>query len=142
MMLVPRTRGMVPFRSALDDFFDADTWRPHMGRSGYPKVDIHETDKDVVATADIPGIDPKNINIDVNDDMFTISGKIEEEKEEKDKKCLYQERFFGEFSRSFSLPTRVDSEHVTAKFKNGTLSVHMPKMSATKTKKVNIEIEK
>jgi HSP20 family protein len=113
-----------------------------MGRDGYPRVDIHETDKEVIATADIPGIDPKDISIDVNDDMFTISGKIEEEKEEKDKKCLYQERFVGEFSRSFSLPTRVDSQKVSAKFKHGTLTIHMPKMSATKTKKVSIEVEK
>jgi len=142
MMLVPRTRGMIPFRSALDDFFGPDLWRSAMGRDGYPRVDIHETDKEVVATADIPGIDPKDISIDVNDDMFTISGKIEEEKEEKDKKCLYQERFVGEFSRSFSLPTRVDSQKVSAKFKHGTLTIHMPKMSATKTKKVNIEVEK
>jgi HSP20 family protein len=141
MMLVPRNRGMLPIRSALDDFFDLEGWKPHMVRGGYPRVNVHETDQEVIVTADIPGIDPKDIHIDVNDDMFTISGKIEDEKEEKDKKCLYQERFYGEFSRSFSLPTRVESDKVAAKFKNGTLSVHMPKASRSATKKVKIDVE-
>lgn len=142
MMLVPRNRGLLPFRSALDDFFDGDAWKPIVSKGSFPRVNVHETDKDVIVTADIPGIDPKDINIDANDDMFTISGKIEEEKEEKDKRCLYQERYFGEFSRSFSLPTRVDSEKVSAKFKNGTLTVTMPKASSSNTKKVKVEVEK
>lgn len=142
MMLIPRNRGIVPWRGPLDDLLDMDFARPFAPRGVYPKVNVHETNTDIVVTADIPGIDPKDINIDVNDDTFTINGKLEEEKEEKDKKCLYQERFFGEFSRSFSLPSRVESEKVVAKFKNGTLTVIMPKFAASQRKKVKVEVEK
>lgn len=146
MILVPRrvhSRGVSPWKSPFEDFFDPDFFRPETNRMvSFPKVNVHETEKEIIVIADVPGIDPQDINIDVTEEQITVSGKIEEEKEEKEKRCLYQERFYGEFSRSFSLPTRVDASKVRASFKHGTLSITLPKLSSSNMKKVKVEIEK
>jgi HSP20 family protein len=104
-----------------------------------PSADISEADGDVVLKAELPGLDAKDIDVDVSGDILTLKGqkKMEEEKEEEDYYC--QERYFGSFQRSFRLPVEVKSDQVNARFKNGVLTVHMPKSEESKQKKIEIK---
>ncbi|MCR4328102.1 MAG: Hsp20/alpha crystallin family protein [Patescibacteria group bacterium] len=131
-------------------FFDGDFWDPFGDRTSFalsplrpsfPKVDIAETESEVTITANVPGIDPKDIEIDVNEDSISLSGKISKEEEEKDAKVYRYEREYGEFRRAFSLPVRVDAEKVVAKSKNGVLTITLPKSGAEKKKKVEVNAE-
>ncbi len=120
------------FMSMWDDFLDLEP--------KFPSVDISENEKEVVVKANVPGINAEDINIDVNTDTLKLSGKTEEEKEDKKKKFYRYERQYGEFSRFFSLPARVDPSNVKAKIKNGVLTINLKKTKQDK-KKVQIETE-
>ncbi len=106
----------------------------------FPKVDISETDKEVIVKANVPGIKPEDIDIDVNPDNIKLSGKTEREKEEKNKKVYRYEREYGTFSRVIGLPANVDTEKVSAKVKNGVLTVNLKKTKKEK-RKIKIETE-
>lgn len=107
----------------------------------FPKVDISETDDEVKVVANVPGVDPDKIEIEVNQDTLTISGSVEKEHEEKDEKFYRFERGYGEFRRQFSLPSQIDPDKVTAKVKNGVLTIILPKIEEEKKKKVKVEKE-
>lgn len=110
------------------------------GIDGWPRVDMSETDEEVKVTAELPGVEKDNIDISVTDDRITIRGQ-KEEKEEKRKRGYYQmERSFGSFQRSFMLPCEVESDQVDASFKDGVLSVTLPKSAAARerTKKIPV----
>ena len=113
-----------------DSLFDPDEWFSFWPVKGsiFPKVDISETEDVIKVVANVPGVDPDKIEIEVDNDMLTISGKVEKEEEEKDEKLYRFERGYGEFRRQFSLPAKVDFEKVTAKAKNGVLTIILPKV--------------
>lgn len=107
----------------------------------FPKVDISETEKEIKITANVPGIDSDKIDIDVGDDYISISGRTEKEEEEKDKKIYRYEREYGEFRREFSLPAKVKKDEVSAKVKNGVLTVVLPKAKEDKKSKIKVKAE-
>ncbi len=109
----------------------------------FPKVDVEETENEIRVTANIPGIDAENINVEVGDDYLSLSGKIEKEDKAEDRygKVYRYEREFGEFRREFALPARVNKDNIVAKSKNGVLSITLPKSEEEKKKKVKIEVE-
>ncbi|MBX4191970.1 Hsp20/alpha crystallin family protein [Candidatus Parcubacteria bacterium] len=108
----------------------------------FPKVDVSETDREIKVLANVPGIDPNKIDIEVGDDYLSLSGRIEKEnKDEKDGKVYRYEREYGEFRREFSLPARVNKDEIVAKAKNGVLSVTLPKSEDEKKTKVRVETE-
>jgi len=106
-----------------------------------PAVDVVESDKAYEITADLPGMDEKNIEVKVADGVLTIKGERQEEKEEKKKDYYLQERSFGSYQRSFELPDSVDPDKIEASFKKGVLSVTLPKkLEAQKpTKKIEVK---
>lgn len=106
--------------------------------SGWPSVEVSETDKEVKVTAELPGLDEKDIEINVNDDMLTISG--EKRSETDDKERNYSERYYGRFERRISLPAVVDDERAKASYKNGVLTVTLPKDVAARAKTKRIPI--
>ncbi len=122
----------IPSLFEMDELFDFEP--------KFPKVDISESEKEVVVTANVPGIKSENIEIDVNPDSIKISGKKEKEKEEKKKKFYRYEREYGEFSRFFPLPAEVDPDKVEAKMKDGVLNINLKKTKKEK-KKIKIETE-
>lgn len=145
-----------PF-AVIDRFFE-DSWDPFLpffqqsmgpGRlfknvsRAFPKVDVEETDAEIVVTANIPGIDADNVAIEVDDDYLSLSGIIEKEnKTESERGKVYRyEREFGEFRREFSLPARVDKDKIVAKAKNGVLTIHLPKSASEAKKRVKVEVE-
>jgi HSP20 family protein len=101
--------------------------RPRLSSAWNPSVDIAEKDNMLEITADLPGIDEKNIEVKLSGGILTVKGTREEHKEEKKKDYYLSERQFGAFERSFRVPESVDSEKIDAHFKNGVLTVSLPK---------------
>ena len=104
-----------------------------------PSVDISETDAAVEAKVDLPGVDPKEIDIQLNGNVLTISGERKEEKEDKGKTYHRVERRSGSFSRSLSLPCPVEEDEVAAEFHEGVLTVTLPKTEDAKTRKIAVK---
>jgi len=105
-----------------------------------PAVDIYETENDLVLKADLPEVAEKDIDIRVENNMLTIRGERKFEESVKEDNYLRVERAYGSFSRSFSLPTTVDTESIKANYKNGVLTVELPKRAESKPKQVKINV--
>jgi len=106
-----------------------------------PAVDIVESQKGYELTADLPGMDEKNIEVKVADGVLTIKGEKQEEKEEKKKDYYLQERSFGSYQRSFGLPESVDAGKIEASFKKGVLTVTLPKKAEAQKQTKKIEVK-
>jgi HSP20 family protein len=106
-----------------------------------PSVDISEKPDYVVVKAEVPGIDPKEIQVTLNNHLLTISGEKKYEKEEKDEKFYRMERSTGVFARTVNIPIPVDPNKVVATFKNGLLTITMPKTAAAKGTAIPIRAE-
>lgn len=98
-----------------------------MGDSFSPGIDLSETDKEIIITTDLPGMDEKDIHLTIESDVLTISGTKEKETETKEARFYRKERSYGSFSRSISLPGKVDIDKVDATFNKGVLKVVVPK---------------
>mgnify|MGYP001057397546 CR=1 FL=1 len=132
--LVPwrMSREVDLFRRAVDDimrdFFD---WRPQIPSFGedawVPSLDLSETDKEFIVRAELPGVDPKEIEVTVNRDLLTIRGERRQEREEKDENFRRVERFYGSFCRSLRLPTEVRADEAEASYDKGVLRIRLPK---------------
>lgn len=104
-----------------------------------PKVDIKEDEKEFVVFADIPGVDPNEIDIEMDGNTLTVKGEKKTAHEEKSKNYYRLERTTGKFYRQFTLPESVDSEKISAKTKNGVLAIHLPKaQEGKKNRKITI----
>jgi HSP20 family protein len=103
-----------------------------------PSVDIYETENELVLKADLPDVAEKDIDIHVENNMLTVRGERKFEEKVKEENYLRVERAYGSFSRSFSLPNSVDTEAIKAEYKNGVLTVVMPKRAESKPKQVKI----
>lgn len=107
-----------------------------------PAMDIVETPQELTITAELPGMDLKDIDVSVEEGVLTIRGeKVDERKEEEDKKVYLYERTFGSFNRSFALTPGIDPAKVTAEFAKGILKVHLPKTGEAKPKGRKIEVK-
>jgi HSP20 family protein len=128
-------------RDLFSRFFDEDTWLEPFGawriprmlgridQRWFPRVDIHETEREVKVMADVPGVSPDHITIDVQGNRMTIDGFMDREAEtEENVKPYRYERSYGEFRREFSLPAMVREEEVKAMYKDGVLTITLPKV--------------
>ena len=111
-------------------------------RTWAPPVDIYETDNALVLKADLPGIDPKDVDIRIENGVLYLKGERKFEKEEKKENYHRIERSYGAFTRSFALPNSIDADHVKADYKDGQLILTMPKREEAKPKAVKINVEK
>lgn len=105
-----------------------------------PAVDVHETENELVVTADIPGMNEKDLDVRVENNMLTISGERTTESNVKEDNYLRVERSYGSFSRSFSLPNTINPEAVAAEYKNGVLTVKLPKRAEAKPRQVKVNV--
>lgn len=112
-----------------------------MSEAFSPGIDISETDKDLIITADLPGMDEKDINLTMEGELLTISGTKQKETETKEARMHRVERTFGSFKRSITLPGEVDIQKVDATFNKGVLKVVIPKPanSTSPVKKIPIK---
>lgn len=104
-----------------------------------PRVDIEETEKMVTVKADLPGVDPKDVEVTVKDRVLTIRGEKKEQREEKGKNFHRVERFEGKFFRQFELPIGLDEANVNAVTTKGVLTVTIPKVPAAQPKKITVK---
>ena len=103
-----------------------------------PSVDIYETDHELVLTAELPGIEDSDINIEIEDNTLTIKGERKFEKEIKEENYHRIERAYGSFAHSFSLPPNIEQEKISAEHEIGILKITMPKKPETKPKKISV----
>jgi len=104
-----------------------------------PAVDIKETDKAFIITADVPGVDPKDIEVNMENGVLTIRGERKEEKEEEKEGYKRIERVRGTFYRRFTLPDTADAEKISAKSRNGVLEITIPKQEKVQPRKIEVE---
>ena len=109
-------------------------------QSWTPSVDVIETDDAIKLKAELAGMDPKDINIEVQDNVLTVSGERRFEEEVSEDKYYRIERRYGSFSRSLALPQTVNEEAIEAKYENGVLEVVVPKAEVAKPKKISVAI--
>ena len=103
-----------------------------------PAADVYETGSELVVELDVPGFDEKDLTIALTDHTLTITGARESEAATKDKELRLRERLEAHFERRFRLPIEADTEHVTAEYGKGVLTLHVPKLSAAKPRNVKI----
>jgi HSP20 family protein len=105
-----------------------------------PAVDIYETENELVLKADLPGVSEKDIDVRVENNMLTVRGERQFETKVKEDDYLRVERTYGSFSRSFGLPNTVNTEGIAAEYKNGVLTVQLPKRAESKPKQVKVNV--
>ena len=109
-------------------------------QSWTPQIDVIETEDAIKLKAELAGMDPKDINIEVQDNVLTVSGERRFEEEVKEDKYYRIERRYGSFSRSIALPQTVDENRIEAKYDNGLLEVSVPKAEVAKPKKISVSV--
>ena len=124
-----------------EDAFTRMLSEPQTNRPWAPAVDIYETENELVLKADLPDVDLKDIDVRVENQTLTIAGERKFEQQESGKGYHRIERNYGTFVRSFSVPNTFDTEHIAADFKNGVLSVTLPKKEAAKPRQVKVEVK-
>ncbi len=120
------------FRGAAEDMTHS-TWSP--------AVDIYETVDDIVIKAEIPGVNKKDISVEIKDNSLYLKGERKFKKDIKEENYHRMERSYGSFCRIFSLPTSVKQDEIKAKFKNGVLQISIPKVEEETEKAVNIAVK-
>jgi HSP20 family protein len=137
-----------PFRE-LETFFD--DWRPLEFSPRFrrlleqrpavfaPAIDVHEGDKEYVVTAEVPGVARNEITVEVDEGMLTLRGEKKTEREEKKERRRWVERSYGAFSRSFRLPSDAQVDRIDASFKDGVLTIKIPKSEARKPRTVSVK---
>ena len=106
-----------------------------------PAVDIYETENELVVKADLPDVNPQNLDIRVENNILTIRGERKFEKKVNEEQYLRVERAYGSFSRSFSLANTVNTEAIKADYKNGVLTLSVPKREEAKPKQIKVQVE-
>ncbi len=148
MNLVTRNKDLRKFNDSLlssvmsnwDDFFPNAFTGSSMGSAGrMPAVDVRETETEFQFIADLPGIDKDNLEVSLINDVLSLTVRSENEKtEEFDGRIIRQERYRGSFNRSFKLNESVDEEKIQANYKNGVLSIQVPKKEPAQLKKIKV----
>jgi HSP20 family protein len=103
-----------------------------------PSVDVYETQNDIVVKAELPGVEPKDVDVSFENNILTIRGERRMDDEIKEDNYHRVESSYGSFTRSFSLPTSVDENKVKAEFKNGILAITLPKREQAKRKQITV----
>jgi HSP20 family protein len=131
-----------PFRREMEEvmerFFGDEAANRLPTRTWAPRVDVEETDKEILVKADLPGVDPKAVEISVENGVLTVRGEKKEEREERKKNYHRVERFAGSFYRAIPLPPGADPEKVTASSSNGVVTVTIPKKPDAQPKKITV----
>ncbi len=146
--IVPREpmREMLSLREAMDKLFEESFVGPRgwLGLSGEAislPLDVYQTENDIVVTAPVPGIKPEDIDISISGDTLTIRGETMAEERVEKGSFIRQERRYGRFERSMTLPVEVQAEKAAATFENGVLTLTLPKAEAVKPKQIKVTVK-
>jgi HSP20 family protein len=135
---------IVSLRSAMDRLFEDSfvsplTWRTlGTGHSVNPAIDVHETADDMVVTAALPGMKPEDLDVTITGQSLTLRGELKADEEIEREQYIYRERRFGTFNRSLQLPVRVEGDRAEASFRDGILTLRIPKADEVKPRQIRI----
>ena len=137
-------RDLISLREAMDRLFEESFIRPRAGwlaplGAGALAVDMYETDQDVVIKSSVPGVKAEDIDITITGDTLTIKGETKAEEKVEKANYVRQERRYGAFSRSVTLPTSIVAEKAKAEFENGVLTLTLPKAEEVKPKAIKVK---
>lgn len=141
---------LAQFRGEMHSLFDRFFRDPFAGFEGdgppgafrgFPRTDLAESENDVTLTMELPGIDPKNVEVDVTGGLLTVRGEKKCEHEEQRSNYHFVERQYGTFHRAVQLPASADADKVSAVFKDGVLSVTIAKQPGAKPKRIAVKAE-
>jgi HSP20 family protein len=143
-------RDLVTLQERMNRMFDesfrgtgrAGTEDWALGGAWAPVVDIYEQDGNIVLKAELPGVDPKQVDVRLENNTLTLSGERKVDHEVKQENYHRVERSYGSFTRSFTLPSTVDQEKIKADYKDGVLKVTLPKREEAKPKQISIAVGK
>ena len=134
-----------PFRDLdnLNRDFSSLLDSPHkfFGGVSSPRVDVYQTEKDVVVKAEIPGVSKEDLNLYVDENSIRLSGQTKKENEFKEEHIYRSERMYGSFSRLIPMPVEVKSDEAKAEYRDGILTIRVPKMQPSKPKGRRIDIQ-
>jgi len=139
-------RDLESLHGEIDRLFDEAVGRPltrgeTRAPTWVPTVDIHEDPDGINISADLPGMTQKDVKLNIDNNVLTLSGERKLERENKKENYHRVERYYGNFSRSFSLPNTVNTEKVEAHMDNGVLKIHLPKREEAKPKQIEIKVK-
>lgn len=140
MAIAPYRPSTDLFRPLLEEFFSPGNG----GRNGNlmrpPVADVVETEHDIRVELEVPGMDASELQVDIENNVLSISGDKREERKESDERSTWHlaERRYGQFSRSFVLPREVDADRISAVFENGVLTVTIPKSERAKRRRIEV----
>ena len=130
----------------VDDFFEKFFYGwPNVEKDSIslwtPRVDVHETDRESIVDIELPGIDKKDVKVELKDNLLTVSGERKHERKREDSEYSRVERHYGRFERTFGLPETVNAEKVSAEYKNGILVLTLPKTEKAIPKEISIDVK-
>ncbi len=136
-------RDMLSLRADMDRLFKAFFGGIPEEKEGFwtPVVDIEEDNDNIIVRAELPGMKKDEIRVSVHGSVLSVSGERKQESETKDKTFHRIERYYGKFIRNISLPSEVEANNVKASYKDGVLSITLPKPESKKPKKIEVEIK-
>jgi HSP20 family protein len=138
---------LVPLRGEMDRLFDSFVREPFgalewplWGSDKWsPAVDVAESDKELTVRAELPGIDPKDLDVSITGNQLVLSGEKKESSERKEKDFYHSETRYGSFRRTVPLPDGVDTENVDAEYANGVLTLRLKKTAPAATKRIEVK---
>ena len=140
-LCLPKTRLASRLLRLFEDAFTRMLSEPRTGRPWSPAVDIYETEHELVLKADVPDVELKDIDVRVENQTLTLKGERKFQQESSSKGYHRIERGYGEFVRSFAVPSTVDTEKVSAEYQNGVLTVKLPKKDAAKPRQIKVDVK-
>jgi HSP20 family protein len=137
-------RGLSTLHDQINRLFEDSLFRGQPGDTSLttwaPSVDIYETEHELVVKADLPDMEEKDLDVRVENNVLTIRGERKFEKQVNQDNYLRMERAYGSFCRSFSLGNTVDTDKIKAEYKNGVLTVRVPKREEAKPKQIKVSV--
>ncbi len=135
---------LMSLRQAMDRLFEDSFIRPSrlaslFGEEAQLPIDMYQTETDVVVKASVPGVKPEDVDITITGDTLTIKGETKMEEEVKRENYFYQERRYGSFARSITLPGSLQTDKAEATFENGVITLTIPKVEEAKPKSIKIK---
>lgn len=128
------------FKNFFDKFGSRNDTKDYEDAAWAPLADIAENENSYFVKLDLPGMDKKDVKVSYSNGVLAISGERKEEKESKDSNYYRCERVFGKYYRSFTLPDYIKEDQINAEFKNGTLSITIPKSEEVKPKQIEVKV--
>ncbi len=121
--------------------FETEPFRQNSFSFASPAIDMSEDEQSYKICAELPGLDPKDVDISVSGDMLTLKGEKRQETERKEQNYHFSERSYGSFQRAFQLPGSVDRDKISADYSKGVLTIHMPKTAEAQRQPKKIEVK-